>query len=161
MLHKCPFSFFLLFSLPFPNSNNNSNNKNIIIFLNLSCSLSVSWARLPGTWEQQWWFNHLTICQISHRTWCRVRGDACCWVCLLWAVGSGKRNSSFQKQTMSVLHTDGTGMTRSHLFFFLSSYGRPRLPRPGCLHWKLLCSFLCCLNEHSSVPLSHEVLKLL
>ena len=36
--------------------------------------------------------------------------------------GSGKRDSHFQKQK-SVLHTDGTGMTRSHLFPFFPPMG--------------------------------------
>ena len=65
-----------------------------VIFLNLSCSLSVSWARLPGTWEQQWWFNHLTICKISHRTWSRVRGW--CMLLSVFAVGHGVREEKLQ-----------------------------------------------------------------
>ena len=37
--------------------------------------------------------------------------------------GSGKRDSHFQKQKKSVLRTDGTGMTRSHLFPFFPPMG--------------------------------------
>ena len=76
--------------------------------------------------------------------------DACCWVCLLWAMGSRKRNSSFQKQTKSVLHTDGTGMTRSQLFsFFPPMGGQGSQDQAACTE---NCSALFCVALMSTHP---------
>lgn len=62
---------------------------------------------------------------------------------LRFAVGRGGqgRDSHFQKQKKSVLHTDGTGMTRSHLFPLSFLLWEAKAPKTRLLVLKIALLF--------------------